>query len=189
MAQARLYPVSIVILATPVEEPKGSKACISIIKEAPSITYQQLEKSVGIGLAAVNTIINDYLKYRKLVSRLVPHSLTENQKLGRAYQRLFLNIITGDETWIYNFDPEKKLIYSGALQNHLLLRKFAERKVKSGFIDIVKLEDRKTVNSDLYTTKCLPEVFEKSSKADQELNLEESFFTMTKQDRTPQPKH
>ncbi|UYV84891.1 hypothetical protein LAZ67_X003890 [Cordylochernes scorpioides] len=40
-----------------------------------------------------------------------------------------------------------------------------------GFIDIEKLEDQKTVISDWYTTKCLPEVFEKSSKADQELNL------------------
>ncbi|UYV72846.1 hypothetical protein LAZ67_10000975 [Cordylochernes scorpioides] len=32
MAQARLYPVSVVILATPVEEPKGSKASKCIIK-------------------------------------------------------------------------------------------------------------------------------------------------------------
>ncbi|UYV66847.1 hypothetical protein LAZ67_4003066 [Cordylochernes scorpioides] len=48
------------------------------------ITYQQLEKSVSIESAAINTIINDHLKYRKLVSRWVSRSLTEDQKLGRV---------------------------------------------------------------------------------------------------------
>ncbi|UYV80187.1 hypothetical protein LAZ67_18001957, partial [Cordylochernes scorpioides] len=36
---------------------------------------------------------------------------------------------------------------------------------KSGFIDIVKLEDRKTVNIDWCTTKCLPVVFEKINQS------------------------
>ncbi|UYV84328.1 hypothetical protein LAZ67_X001856 [Cordylochernes scorpioides] len=47
------------------------------------IRYQQLEKSVGIGSAATNTIING--------------------KLKAAF-----NIITGEETWIYNFYPRTK---------------------------------------------------------------------------------
>ncbi|UYV78175.1 hypothetical protein LAZ67_16000370 [Cordylochernes scorpioides] len=42
-----------------------------------------VRESVGIGSAAINTILNDHLKYRKLVSRWVTHSLTEGQKLGR----------------------------------------------------------------------------------------------------------
>ncbi|UYV75638.1 hypothetical protein LAZ67_13000813 [Cordylochernes scorpioides] len=106
-------------------------------------TYQQLEKSVVIGSAAIKTIINDNLKYRKLVIRWVPHSLTEDQKLGHVKWSNFMlknfvdgnskadfNIITGDETWIYNFDPETNgnLLFD-ALQNHLLLRKFAEFEV------------------------------------------------------------
>ncbi|UYV70380.1 hypothetical protein LAZ67_7002789 [Cordylochernes scorpioides] len=52
-----------------------------ILREYRKITYQHLEKSVGIGSAAINTIINDHLKYRKLVSRWVPHSLTEYKNL------------------------------------------------------------------------------------------------------------
>ena len=34
------------------------------------------------GSAATNTIINDHLKYRKLVSRWVPYSLNDAQKLS-----------------------------------------------------------------------------------------------------------
>ncbi|UYV68338.1 hypothetical protein LAZ67_5003939 [Cordylochernes scorpioides] len=110
----------------------------------------------------------------------VPHSLTEDQKLVRVKWCNFM---------LKNFDegkskPVTKLGFEiliqkqngnllfGALQKHLLLRKFAEPEVlekngrlfffrKSGLIDIVKLEDRKTVNSESYTTKCLPAVFEK----------------------------
>ncbi|UYV84176.1 K02A2.6-like [Cordylochernes scorpioides] len=36
-----------------------------LLKEDRRITYQQLVKSVGIGSASINTIINDNLKYRK----------------------------------------------------------------------------------------------------------------------------
>ncbi|UYV78649.1 hypothetical protein LAZ67_16002271 [Cordylochernes scorpioides] len=75
------------------------------------ITYQQLEKSLGIGSAAFNTIFNDNLKYRKLVSRWVTRSLTEDQKLVAL-----------------NGKKNGNLLF-GALQNHLLLRKFAELEV------------------------------------------------------------
>ncbi|UYV83515.1 ITPKA [Cordylochernes scorpioides] len=41
-------------------------------------------QGVGIGLTAINTIINNHLKYRKLVSRWVPHRLTKDQKPGHV---------------------------------------------------------------------------------------------------------
>ncbi|UYV84203.1 hypothetical protein LAZ67_X001512 [Cordylochernes scorpioides] len=34
-----------------------------LLREDRRITYQQLKKNVGIGSAAINTIINDHLKY------------------------------------------------------------------------------------------------------------------------------
>ncbi|UYV70727.1 hypothetical protein LAZ67_8000384 [Cordylochernes scorpioides] len=49
-----------------------------LLREDGRIMYQQLEKSVHIGSAAINIIINDHLKNRKLVSRWVPHILTED---------------------------------------------------------------------------------------------------------------
>ncbi|UYV82500.1 hypothetical protein LAZ67_21002551 [Cordylochernes scorpioides] len=47
-----------------------------LLREDRRITYQQLGKGVGFGSAAINTIINDHFKYRKLVSRWTPYSLT-----------------------------------------------------------------------------------------------------------------
>ncbi|UYV70905.1 hypothetical protein LAZ67_8001071 [Cordylochernes scorpioides] len=85
------------------------------------ITYQQLEESVDIRSVAINTIINDHLKYIKLVIRWVPHILNEDQKLIRvewcnfmlkkfdeSKSKAVFNIITGDETYIYNFDLETR---------------------------------------------------------------------------------
>ncbi|UYV70726.1 hypothetical protein LAZ67_8000382 [Cordylochernes scorpioides] len=69
----------------------------------------------------------------------------------------------------------------GALQNHLLLlRKFTELEV---------LENKCLIERQLIVTDIQQNAFQqylkKSSKADQELNLEESFFTMTMQDLSP----
>ncbi|UYV64461.1 hypothetical protein LAZ67_3000804 [Cordylochernes scorpioides] len=47
------------------------------------ITYQRLEKCVDIGSAAITNIINDHLKYRNIVSKWVPHSLTEPKTWSR----------------------------------------------------------------------------------------------------------
>ncbi|UYV70214.1 hypothetical protein LAZ67_7002216 [Cordylochernes scorpioides] len=185
--------------------PRSGRPPTSVTQE--KIELQQ-EKCVGIGSAAINNIINDQLKYRKLVSRWVPHSLTEDQKLvekkcyegkSKAFKKILLQLTKLGFKFL--IQKQNGNLLFGALQNYLLLRMFAELEVlenkwslvfffrKRGFIDIVKLEDRNTVNSDWYTTKLILSVFEKSSKADQELNLEEPFFTMTMQDRTPHPKH
>ncbi|UYV69299.1 hypothetical protein LAZ67_6003172 [Cordylochernes scorpioides] len=41
------------------------------LREDRIITYQKLEKSVGIGSEAINTTINDHLKYRKLEGHIL----------------------------------------------------------------------------------------------------------------------
>ncbi|UYV71012.1 hypothetical protein LAZ67_8001401 [Cordylochernes scorpioides] len=67
-----------------------------LLREDRRITYQHLEKSVGIGSAANNSINNNHLK-KKLVSIWVPYSLIKKPKIWSR-----------DETWIYNFDQEIK---------------------------------------------------------------------------------
>ncbi|UYV61851.1 hypothetical protein LAZ67_1006854, partial [Cordylochernes scorpioides] len=61
------------------DEPRSGRPPTAVTQEK----IELLKKSVGIGSAAINTIINDHLKYRKLVNRWVPHGLTEYLKLGR----------------------------------------------------------------------------------------------------------
>ena len=68
----------------------------------------------------VHTIVRDDLDMRKIYSRFVPQKLTEEQKakwMGTSgdfismYDQdplLLENIVTGDETWCYHFDPESK---------------------------------------------------------------------------------
>lgn len=65
-------------------------------------------------------ILTEYLGLRKIYSRFVPHKLTDDQKLHKIQHskdiirqskknRNFLyNIVTGDETWCFQYDPETK---------------------------------------------------------------------------------
>ncbi|UYV84012.1 hypothetical protein LAZ67_X000882 [Cordylochernes scorpioides] len=118
-------------------------------QEDRRITYQQLEKSVGIGSEAISTIFNDHLKYRKLVSRWVPHSLTEEQKLGCVKWCNFMlkkfdegksKAVTKLGFTILIQKQNGNLLF-GALQNHLLLRKFAELEVLENKWSLVFLEE------------------------------------------------
>ncbi|UYV82214.1 hypothetical protein LAZ67_21001350 [Cordylochernes scorpioides] len=122
---------------------------------------------------------------RKLSQRQCCHSsLNEDQIFGRVKWYNFMlktfyedkskdvfKIITGNETCIHNFDPETKhqsMVFSksSSLKKVRRARNVGEKMVgcifrKCGFLDSVKLEDRKTVNGNWYTTKCLPSLFEK----------------------------
>ncbi|UYV84046.1 hypothetical protein LAZ67_X000971 [Cordylochernes scorpioides] len=51
-----------------------------LLREDRRIMYQQLGKSGGIGSAAINTIINDHLKYRKLVKTKRQSTLWRSSK-------------------------------------------------------------------------------------------------------------
>ncbi|UYV84325.1 hypothetical protein LAZ67_X001847 [Cordylochernes scorpioides] len=60
-------------------EPRSGRPPTAFTQEK----IELLEKGVDIGSVAINIIISDHLKYKKiLVSRWVPHSLTETKNLG-----------------------------------------------------------------------------------------------------------
>ena len=66
---------------------------------------------VGISFGSVQTILKDYLRLRRVKSRLVPKFLNFFEKERPVqtcdYQGVYKQIITGDESWIYAYDPEK----------------------------------------------------------------------------------
>ena len=76
---------------------------------------------LGISRDMAHTIVRDDLGKRKIWSRFVPHKLTEEQKAKRMETSrdlistcdqdplLLENIVTGDENWCCQFDPESKL--------------------------------------------------------------------------------
>ena len=77
---------------------------------------------IGISLSRVHYILKTILNVRKISAEWVPHLLTDGQKKRRvkiAKQLLkifpkyegkkFANVVTGDTTWVYYFEPVRKV--------------------------------------------------------------------------------
>lgn len=85
-----------------------------------SATVRMMEEDLGINRETIRLIIKEDLGKTKVCSRFVPHHLTDDQKRGRVRHcrdlvstaennRNFLkSIVTGDETWCFQYDPETK---------------------------------------------------------------------------------
>ncbi|RVE43011.1 hypothetical protein evm_012323 [Chilo suppressalis] len=84
------------------------------IQENRRITYEEIQHTLHIGSASVHKILHEHLCVRRIVSRWVPHNLTEAQKQARVdwctdmiqkfdagSSRHVYDIVTGDESWIY----------------------------------------------------------------------------------------
>ena len=108
-----------------------------LIEEDACYTVQEIEELSGIHSSSVLKILRERLGLRDICSRWVPHLLTDEQKQSRirlASQviekydkcdprrleeiviekydkcdpRRLEEIVTGDETWIYHFQPDSK---------------------------------------------------------------------------------
>lgn len=157
-----------------------------LIETAKKITCQQIRALLGIGMSQVQNILHVHLKVRKLCTRWIPHDLTEDQKRLRVQwcrkmikkfnggQSLAVyNIVTGDETWVYCFEPERKSqsaewvfpfedlptkVKKSRSTGKIMVASFFG---KSGHYSTVSLEDQRTVTADWYIKTCLPRVLEK----------------------------
>ena len=93
----------------------------TLIEEDARYTVQEIEELSGIHLSSVLKILRERLGVRKICARWVPHLLTDEQKQSRVSlasqviekynnfdPRRLEEIITGDEPWIYHFQPDSK---------------------------------------------------------------------------------
>lgn len=160
-----------------------------LIDEDARVTYAVVEQRLGLSAKAVHTIIHEHLNLSKKSARWVPRILTPDHKRRRVdFCRQFLTafrngessnmkmILTGDETWLYNHDPETKqqsMEWSsvGAAPPTKALRARSAGKVMvacfftmDGFFHYVPVEDGRTVTAQWYTTVCLPIVFQELLK-------------------------
>jgi len=81
------------------------------------LTVRSIAEQVNIDRETVRKILTEDLDTRKVCVKMVPEELTEEQKqtsvticqdlLERQDDILGL-VITGDETWVYRYDPETK---------------------------------------------------------------------------------
>ena len=93
---------------------------LSLIEEDARYTMQEIEELSGIHSSSVLKILRERLGLCKICVRWVPHLLTDEQKQSRvrlASQVIekydndphdLEEIVTGDETWIYHFQPDSK---------------------------------------------------------------------------------
>ena len=79
------------------------------------LTIRELVEMVEISFGSVQTILKDHFGLRTVKSRFVLKFLNFIEKERRVqayeamlsdYQGVYKQIITGDESWIYAYDPE-----------------------------------------------------------------------------------
>ena len=93
----------------------------TLIEEDTRYTVQEIEELNGIHSSSVLRILREQLRHRKICTRWVPHLLTDEQRQSRVRlasqviekydkcdPRRLEEIVTGDETWIYRFQPDSK---------------------------------------------------------------------------------
>ena len=122
----------------------------------------------------------------KKIFRWIPHNLSIAQerarvdwskeilqKSDRGASKHVYDIVTVDEFWNYAYEPESKqqstvwmfqdepkVARARSISKQMIACFFG----KTGHVAIVPLEQRRTVNSEWYTTICLPVVFQEIRK-------------------------
>jgi len=107
----------VVVLRLP-EQTKTWKS-VRLLTEDRRITLQVIADRLNVGRKTVRRIVIEDLGKRKICMRFVRHTLATEQKQERVdyCQDLLLmgqdelfweNIITGDETWCFAYDPATK---------------------------------------------------------------------------------
>ena len=100
---------------------KNAATVKTLIEEDACYTMQEIEDLSGIHSSSVLKILRERLGLGKICARWVPHLLTDEQKQSRVRlalqviekfdkcdSRCLEEIVTGDETWIYHFQPDSK---------------------------------------------------------------------------------
>jgi len=93
----------------------------TLVKEDGRVIVLQIAEEVGISSGSVSSILHKSFGLSKVSARWVPHMLTEEKKQKRVHWCHFMldkfdgrrsnavwDIVSGDETWGYCFDPKTK---------------------------------------------------------------------------------
>ena len=95
------------------------KVCEKVLEDC-RLTVQEIVVKVEISTGSAHSILTEDLNLQRVSTKFVPKLLMEQQKkLQKEISEDMLNlanhdpefiktIITGDETWVYGYDPETK---------------------------------------------------------------------------------
>ena len=101
---------------------KANIAAVKIVVEQDArLSVKDITSCTGISEGSVQTILKKRFDLRKICARWVPHLLTEEQmtqrltcarELLKTYKgcnsRVTSNLLTGDETWVHMFEPQRR---------------------------------------------------------------------------------
>ncbi|CAH1978256.1 unnamed protein product [Acanthoscelides obtectus] len=164
---------------------KNVDAVRKLIIEDRHVTYREIEASLKISKSSIQKILHEELGVRKLVSRWIPHLLTEEQKaawvnwcrktLGRfnsGNSKNVYSIVRGDESqsaiWVFQGEEKPtKVIRSRSVSKKMVATFVSE----AGHIATIPLNEQRTVTADWYTTICLPKVITELRKINPERRI------------------
>jgi len=87
------------------------------VRENFRLTVRSIAEPVNIDRETVRKILTEGLDMRKVCAKMVPKKLTEEQKQRRvticqdlleSQDDILGRVTRGDETWVYQYDPETK---------------------------------------------------------------------------------
>ena len=92
-----------------------------VVEQEARLSVKDIASCTGISEGSVQTILKKRLDLRKVCGRRVPHLFTEEQKTQRlkcarellktykgCTSRVISNLLTGDETWVHMFEPQRR---------------------------------------------------------------------------------
>ena len=153
--------------------PENVSRVESLIKKDPKMAYAEIQDIMKISSGSLTRIHHHCLGVRKRCARWVPHNLSEEQKWGRVDRCTHMlrkfdggrsprvwDIVPGDATWVYQYDPETKqqsavwVFPDENLPVNLNRKKSASKEMIAcvfanlGHVATIPLEDRKTITAD-----------------------------------------
>ncbi|CAH1999367.1 unnamed protein product [Acanthoscelides obtectus] len=171
---------------------ENADAVRKLIIEDRHVTYSGIEASLKISKTSIQKNLHEELGVRKLVSRWIPHLLTEEQKAARVnwcqktfdrFSKNVYSIVSGDESWIYCYEPENKRqsavwVFQGEEKPTKIIRsRSVSNKMvatfvsKAGHIATIPFNEQRAVTADWYTTICLPKVITELRKINPERRI------------------
>ena len=158
--------------------PENVPRAESLIKKDQKMAYAEIQGIMKISSGSLTHFVHDCLGVKKRCARWMPHNVSEEQKRGRVdwcthMPRKFdrgrstrvWNILTGDETWVYQYNPETKqqsAVWVFPDENPPVKFKTIQKcfQTKFGHVATMPLKDRKAVTADWYVNHCLRNFFQ-----------------------------
>ncbi|CAH1988540.1 unnamed protein product [Acanthoscelides obtectus] len=135
---------------------KNVDAVRKLIIEYRHVTYREIETSLKISKTSIQKMLHEELGVKKIVSRWIPHLLTEEQKAARS------------AVWVFQAEEKPTKVIRSRSASKKMVATFVS---KADHIGTILLNEERTVTAYWYTTICLPKVIPELRKINPERRI------------------